>query len=208
MSVNTGEILRKYAGQNLTQAVYHTMFQDLKDEWMQVFMRGDIQVMPSDATIEGMLRGALPGHLPYQPVINHHDTNTSAFRPEPWGGEGFEDSPADICGLARTGVAGPCAQRRQSDDGSIRQAGADADKKEEMSKFHTLMTAGPKPGSRWQHYKGGIYTVLHTAIDEETQLPRVIYSAADGTIWDRRQSVFLEAVVIESGPVLRFTPIN
>lgn len=69
------------------------------------------------------------------------------------------------------------------------------------------MASGPKPGSRWRHYKGGEYTVVCTAVDEQTLEPRVVYRATDGTIWDRRLSIFLGLASNAETSVLRFTPI-
>jgi len=38
---------------------------------------------------------------------------------------------------------------------------------------------------RYRHFKGGIYTVLNSAISAETCAIMVVYRAEDGTIWVR-----------------------
>lgn len=107
-----------------------------------------------------------------------------------------------ISAMVRAHAGGPetsasslslCAQQWDSDvNGQLRET----------------MESGPKPGSRWRHYKGGIYTIVCTAIDEETTSPRVIYKAEDGIIWSRNGLAFFGTVVTENGPVPRFTAIG
>lgn len=46
----------------------------------------------------------------------------------------------------------------------------------------------PEILSRWQHYKGTVYTVLKITVDSETLQLRVVYVDAtklDGPEWDR-----------------------
>ena len=74
--------------------------------------------------------------------------------------------------------------------------------------FREIMESGPKPGSRWRHYKGGIYTIVCTAIDEETTSPRVVYKAEDGIIWSRNGLAFFGTAITDNGPVPRFTAIG
>lgn len=47
----------------------------------------------------------------------------------------------------------------------------------------------------YRHYKGGLYTVLHTARHSETEEWLVVYrSEAQGTLWVRPLSMWLETV--------------
>ncbi len=51
-----------------------------------------------------------------------------------------------------------------------------------------------QPGT-YQHYKGGIYEVLGTAISSEDQEIQVIYrSYAHGTLWVRPLKMFIENI--------------
>lgn len=47
----------------------------------------------------------------------------------------------------------------------------------------------------YNHFKGGRYRVLMTAIDSETQQESVVYVSLDhGTVWVRPASMWIEAV--------------
>lgn len=48
-----------------------------------------------------------------------------------------------------------------------------------------LMRMGPLAGSLWQHVKGGVYTVVTTAIREEDLTPVVVYRDGEGVTWVR-----------------------
>ena len=53
----------------------------------------------------------------------------------------------------------------------------------------------PTPGSRWQHYKGGFYTVITLAKREGSAEPLVVYQAArDRLVWVRPLSEWQEFV--------------
>lgn len=55
-------------------------------------------------------------------------------------------------------------------------------------------TRRPEDGSRWRHYKGGIYTVVTNAFLDETGEHFVVYkAAADGTVWARSIESWLTA---------------
>ena len=47
----------------------------------------------------------------------------------------------------------------------------------------------------YQHYKGGLYRMLHTATDEATMLPVVVYQAIkDDSVWVRSRDVFFGTI--------------
>ena len=57
----------------------------------------------------------------------------------------------------------------------------------------------------YQHYKGGLYEVLHVAKHSETQEEMVIYkSINDDQIWARPKSMFLESVMHNGLYIPRF----
>lgn len=62
----------------------------------------------------------------------------------------------------------------------------------------------------YQHYKGGVYELLHTAINSETREEMVVYrSVADGTVWVRTSEMFYGYVSInEHECVFRFKKIE
>lgn len=49
-------------------------------------------------------------------------------------------------------------------------------------------TTAPLPGSKWQHYNGTPYTVLHIANepDDDRYPLTVVYQGPNGKIWARR----------------------
>ncbi|GFO64257.1 DUF1653 domain-containing protein [Geomonas paludis] len=63
------------------------------------------------------------------------------------------------------------------------------------------------PG-RYRHYKGNYYEVIGTARHSETDEPMVVYRPlyGEGGLWVRPEGMFLETVMVEGEPVLRFTP--
>lgn len=57
----------------------------------------------------------------------------------------------------------------------------------------------------YQHYKGGLYEVLHVAKHSETQEELVIYkSISDDQIWARPKPTFLESVMHSDLYIPRF----
>jgi hypothetical protein len=66
-------------------------------------------------------------------------------------------------------------------------------------------------GSHWVHYKGGIYVVESVGMFEETLEPMVGYyhlDDAEKKVWYRRQSVWLEDVIILGENVKRYQRIE
>lgn len=62
-------------------------------------------------------------------------------------------------------------------------------------------------GSRYKHYKGGEYTVLHVALLEATNEPCVVYSAEYGAhaIYIRPLNDWLMTVEVDGETVPRFS---
>ncbi|MEV6683716.1 DUF1653 domain-containing protein [Streptomyces erythrochromogenes] len=57
----------------------------------------------------------------------------------------------------------------------------------------------------YQHYKGGLYRVLHTARHTETSEVLVVYQGLRSKdVWVRPLAMFGETVPTASGPQLRF----
>jgi len=53
----------------------------------------------------------------------------------------------------------------------------------------------PQPGEIYRHYKGGHYSVVTSAIKEDTLEPMVVYrSNARGSVWIRTHANFVELV--------------
>ncbi|MBU5612441.1 DUF1653 domain-containing protein [Geomonas azotofigens] len=63
------------------------------------------------------------------------------------------------------------------------------------------------PG-RYRHYKGKFYEVIGTARHSETDELMVVYRPlyGEGGLWVRPEAMFLETVLVDGEPVLRFTP--
>jgi hypothetical protein len=57
--------------------------------------------------------------------------------------------------------------------------------------LHTLLRDGPIPGSLWGHCKGGLYTIITTAISESSLTPVVVYEG-NGLRWTRPLHEFLD----------------
>ena len=61
-----------------------------------------------------------------------------------------------------------------------------------------LRECGIKPGQIYRHYKGGLYTVIATAICEETLEPIVVYTSnMEETNWERTLKSWNESVVVK-----------
>lgn len=43
----------------------------------------------------------------------------------------------------------------------------------------------PRPGHKYRHFKGGVYTVLFLAVDEVSLELTVVYMSSEGDIWTR-----------------------
>jgi len=63
---------------------------------------------------------------------------------------------------------------------------------------------------KYQHYKGGLYEVLGTAIQSDAEEEMVVYKAlyGDSQLWVRPLSEFLEEVDIKGEKKPRFVLIN
>ncbi|UWG97090.1 DUF1653 domain-containing protein [Dehalobacter sp. DCM] len=61
---------------------------------------------------------------------------------------------------------------------------------------------------KYQHFKGGIYEYLFTAIHSETDEKLVIYKNAKGIIFARPYTMFFENVMHEGRIVPRFRAMN
>ena len=69
-------------------------------------------------------------------------------------------------------------------------------------------TGGPQPGQVYQHYKGGIYSIIARALREDTLEPVVVYhSNAKGVSWERTVANFTEPVEFGGRTVPRFTQL-
>lgn len=65
----------------------------------------------------------------------------------------------------------------------------------------------PEPGSRWQHYKGGTYTVVAVAAVADGPAEGnlvVVYRGEDGRVWARSRYGFTETLT-DGTP--RFQPL-
>jgi len=79
--------------------------------------------------------------------------------------------------------------------------------------LNELLASAPEPGSRWQHYRGGIYEVVTAAIEEEFHRVVVIYRSANSpVVWSRPIHQWHQEVTLntETGiaRVSRFTRIE
>jgi len=60
---------------------------------------------------------------------------------------------------------------------------------------------------KYQHYKGGIYTLLHIATHSETGEQLVVYQNSEGRVWARLWDMFFEKVEVDGVMVDRFREI-
>lgn len=61
-----------------------------------------------------------------------------------------------------------------------------------------------EPGT-YEHYKGGLYTVLYVAMHTETGEELVVYqSLCDGRMWVRPRSMFCDEVILGGSRFPRF----
>ncbi len=60
---------------------------------------------------------------------------------------------------------------------------------------------------KYRHYKGGIYELVGEATLESDLTPMIVYRAADGSLWVRPKSVFLELIDVDGTLIPRFAPI-
>jgi len=62
--------------------------------------------------------------------------------------------------------------------------------------------------TKYQHYKGGMYTLLHIATHSETGEQLVVYQNTEGKVWIRPHDMFFEDVVVDGDRVPRFREIK
>jgi hypothetical protein len=74
-----------------------------------------------------------------------------------------------------------------------------------LESVRTVPSDAPTPESRWRHYKGGLYRVLHVARHSETEERLVVY-VAEGKpeVWVRPLSMWVDPV--DGRP--RFAPLE
>lgn len=60
---------------------------------------------------------------------------------------------------------------------------------------------------KYRHYKGGIYELVGEATLESDLTPMIVYRAADGSLWVRPKSVFMELIEYDGTLIPRFSPI-
>jgi hypothetical protein len=90
----------------------------------------------------------------------------------------------------------------------------------DLDKYRRLVLSGaPEPGSVWRHYRGTLYLVLATALDEATLEPVVCYrqqvsfkATADEAVWTRKLASWNDPVPdppdAEGGPARRFELVH
>ena len=65
----------------------------------------------------------------------------------------------------------------------------------------------PVDGQRFEHYKGGQYTVVATGFLEDSEAPCVVYKSLDkGIIWVRTAKNFFEDIEHQGKMMPRFRP--
>ncbi len=60
---------------------------------------------------------------------------------------------------------------------------------------------------KFQHYKGGIYEFICTAIHSETEEKLVIYRDQKGNVFARPYSMFFETIEVNGKKIPRFTEL-
>jgi len=62
----------------------------------------------------------------------------------------------------------------------------------ELETLVSMISRGPKPGTRWRHRTGGEYEVIGTAIQESNCSPVVMYRGLGSITWIRPLYEFLD----------------
>ena len=77
----------------------------------------------------------------------------------------------------------------------------------DVEQLLALLKDCPAPGTRWRHYRGGLYVVTGSAVDEGTLEPLVLYRPHGGVpTWARPLRSWNGGVgTTEGGTVRRFT---
>ena len=60
----------------------------------------------------------------------------------------------------------------------------------------------------WQHYKGGVYNVLHMATHTETNEGFVVYQDGKGKVWVRPFEMFFEMIEVDGVELPRFVKLG
>lgn len=75
--------------------------------------------------------------------------------------------------------------------------------------FDSLTHHGPRPGSKWRHFKNGkSYEVVALALRERDLAPCVVYKDESGVHWIRTVTEWASRVRWENKLVARFTPLT
>jgi len=69
---------------------------------------------------------------------------------------------------------------------------------------------GPRPGSLWRHYAGGVYEVMGACLRESDVAPCVLYHRSDrpGPTWCRPLSEWQAMVEVDGRSVPRFVEVK
>ena len=74
----------------------------------------------------------------------------------------------------------------------------------EKNRAQSLRQNGPAVGSRYRHYKGGMYTVVENVIHEAALEHLVIYKDAEGNVWARAFDDWSAVVEVDGKKIPRF----
>ena len=81
--------------------------------------------------------------------------------------------------------------------------------KTDVDELSRRLAQCPAPGTLWRHFKGNLYRVVGSAIDEATLEPLVLYRPeGSGLTWARPLRVWGEVVRGDAGDVPRFSPVD
>lgn len=82
-------------------------------------------------------------------------------------------------------------------------------KKEQKNNLIDICVKKPIPGRIYEHYKGGLYEVLHLALHSETNEHLVIYKSLHyGSYYARPLSMWFDEIILSNNTkVNRFTLI-
>lgn len=62
-------------------------------------------------------------------------------------------------------------------------------------------------GSKWRHYRGGVYEIVAACLYEDGVEPMIVYRGENGVTWVRLERKFTQTVVKDSKPVPRFVRV-
>jgi hypothetical protein len=76
---------------------------------------------------------------------------------------------------------------------------------QQMLRQGHYLWAAPAVGSRWRHYKGGLYEVVAVSLKEDTLVPLVTYRSLEKDyFWTRTLEDWWQPVLHEGKPAFRF----